>query len=539
MRALVRVVTSAESAALDASTINAGVPSRALMERAGSAAASEIALRYRDRLDAGALVFAGPGNNGGDAWVIARALHAAGVTVRVVEPVPAASPDCRAERALAVEMFGADAVAGLDQPAAGEWIVVDGLLGTGSTGAPRGDIAKAIAECEAARARGATVVAVDVPSGMDASTGETPGNVARADLTLTFGTVKRGHLVKREVCGTIVVIDIGLAGSTVEPYSRTPQLVDERWVASQLPSIPWEAHKGIRKKLAIVGGARGMAGASVLAARSSLRSGVGMVKLVVATASVPPVQEAEPQALCAAWPADANAVTHDIGSWADAVVIGPGLGHDPVSAQLLTRVLDTWKGPTLLDADAITIFAGRVDELAKMLGGRPALLTPHVVEFSRLAGVEPSDVLANRFEVATEVAKKLGATILLKGVPTVITNADGDRFVSASGTPVLATGGSGDLLSGIAGTLLAQMGDPFRAGAAAAWIHGRAAERASATGNDVVRGLSLDDVVRELRASWTFDTRPSRYPVISEISFLSRSGPPVHRSTGPPIRPPE
>ena len=535
MRALVRVVTSAESAALDASTINAGVPSRALMQRAGAAAASEIALRFRDRLDSGALVFAGPGNNGGDAWVIARALYAAGVSVRVVEPVPAASPDCRSERALAVELLGAEAVAGLSQPlSGGESLVVDGLLGTGSTGAPRGDVAKAIAECEAARARGARVVAVDVPSGMDASTGETPGEVARADVTLTFGSVKRGLLVNREACGTIVVLDIGLAGWTVDPYSRTPQLVDERWVASQLPPIPWDAHKGIRKKLAIVGGARGMAGASVLAARSSMRSGVGMVKLVVANESVAPVQEAEPQALCAAWPSDADAVARDIGSWADAVVIGPGLGHDSASAGILRGILQEWKGPTLLDADAITIFAGRVDELAKLLGGRPALLTPHAVEFSRLAGVDPAAVLANRFEIAGDVAKKLGATILLKGVPTVITNPDGDRLVSAAGTPVLATGGSGDVLSGIAGTLLAQIGDPFRAGAAAAWIHGRAAERASAGGDDVVRGLSLDDVIRELRASWSFDVRPSRYPVLTEVPLLGRSRPPVHPSTRPP-----
>ncbi len=534
MRALVRVVTSAESAALDSSTINAGVPSRALMQRAGSSAAAEIGLRFRDRLDSGALVLAGPGNNGGDAWVIARALSSAGVSVRVVEPVPAASPDCRAERALAVELLGADAITTGQAAPGGESIVVDGLLGTGSTGAPRGAIAAAVAECETLRQHGATVVAVDVPSGMDASTGETAGDVAHADLTLTFGTIKRGHLVNREACGTIVVLDIGLAGSMVDPYSRTPQLVDERWVASRLPPIPWDAHKGIRKKLAIIGGARGMAGASILAARSAMRSGVGMVKLVVADESVAPVQEAEPQALCAPWPKDADAVSRDIGTWADAVVIGPGLGHDRASAEVLARVLETWRGPTLLDADAITIFAKRVDDLAGLLGGRAALLTPHAVEFSRLAGVDAASVLENRFEIASDFAARLDATILLKGVPTVITNPKGDRLVSAAGTPVLATGGSGDVLSGIAGTLLGQIGDPFHAGAAAAWIHGRAAERTSRGDHDVVRGLSLDDIVHELRSSWTFDTRPARYPVLAELSLLGGSRPPVHPSTRPP-----
>jgi NAD(P)H-hydrate epimerase len=316
VRALVRVVTSAESAALDSSTINAGVPSRALMQRAGAAAASEIALRFRDRLDSGVLVFAGPGNNGGDAWVIARALHSAGTPVRVVEPVAAASPDARAERALTVESLGEDAISALDlAETGGESVVVDGLLGTGSSGAPRGEIARAIVACESARSRGARVVAVDVPSGLDASTGETAGDVARADVTLTFGTAKRGQLLNREACGTIVVLDIGLAaGNCAAALLADALLIDEPWVAAQLPPIAWDAHKGTRKKLAIVGGARGMAGASILAARSALRSGVGMVKLLVANESVPPVQEAEPQALCAEWPGDADAVSRDIAS---------------------------------------------------------------------------------------------------------------------------------------------------------------------------------------------------------------------------------
>jgi len=493
------------------------------MQRAGAAAASEIGLRFRDRLDSGALILAGPGNNGGDAWVIARALHAAGAPVRIVEPVAAASPDARAERALTLEALGKDAVVAIDDAhASGEAIVVDGLLGTGSTGAPRGDIARAIVACESARGRGARVIAVDVPSGLDASTGDTPGDLAHADLTLTFGTVKRGQLVNRESCGTIVVLDIGLNASNPGPLG--PQLVDESWVAAQLPPIAWDAHKGTRKKLLIIGGARGMAGASVLAARSALRSGVGMVKLVVASESVPPVQEAEPQALCAAWPSDDEAL-RELLSWADAIAIGPGLGLGPDSEQLLSRVLKSWKGPTLIDADAITHLAKHRDALAARFSDQPTLITPHVFEFARLAGVEPASVLENRFEIGADLAKRTGATILLKGVPTVVTNPNGDRLVSATGTPVLATGGSGDVLSGMAGTLLAQIGDPLRAGAAAAWVHGRAAERASASGDDVVRGLSLDDVIRELRASWSFDTRPARYPVLAELPLLRSTRP--------------
>jgi hydroxyethylthiazole kinase-like uncharacterized protein yjeF len=521
MRPLVRVVTSKESSDGDAAAIASGIPSRALMQRAGAAAASEIALRYSDRLDAGVLVLAGPGNNGGDAWVVARALAAAGVRVRVLEPIPAKTGDCVAERALAMQALDGDDVQtgdGARSITTRESLIVDGLLGTGAVGAPRGDIAVLIDAANDARAHGAAVVALDLPSGLDASTGAAEGCVVIADLTLTFATAKRGHLMNRGVCGTIVVLDIGLG--TREPTTSAPQLVDERWVATAVPATRPDAHKGTRKKLAIVGGDGGMAGAAILAGRAALRSGIGMVKLVVAPASLLVIQEAEPHALASQWPTTDAAFDEDIGKWADAVVIGPGLGRHDDSRALLERVLKRWTGPTLLDADAITLFENRASDLATLLGNRAALLTPHPVEFARLVGATVDRVLADRLEIAAAPAKQLGATILLKGVPTVITASDGRRLVSATGTPVLATGGSGDLLSGIAGTLLAQTGDGFVAGAAAAWIHGRAAERVPQTPGDI-RGLTLDDVVDELRLAWTFDTRPARYPVIAELPALT------------------
>jgi NAD(P)H-hydrate epimerase len=519
MRQLVRVVTSTESSKGDAAAINGGVPSRALMQRAGAAAAAEIALRYRDRLDGGVIVLAGPGYNGGDAWVVARALATTGVRVSVVEPIPAKTADCIAERALALNALGNDSVASGDEARIGRGdLIVDGLLGTGASGAPRGAIASLIDAANDARSGGAVVAALDVPSGLDASTGATEGSAISADVTLTFATVKRGHLINRGVCGTIVVLDIGLGSPAT--IADAPTLVDERWVADAVPHTAPEAHKGTRKKLAIVGGYQGMAGATILAARAALRSGIGMVKLIVAPASVPVIQEAEPHALAAAWPADDAGVDEEIGKWADAVVIGPGLGRNDESRVLLDRVLRCWTGPTLLDADAITLFEKRAADLAALLAGRPALLTPHPAEFARLAGATVDRVLGDRFAITTSVASELRATVLLKGVHTVVTSSDGRRLVSAAGTPVLAAAGSGDVLSGIAGTLLAQTTDGFLAGAAAAWIHGRAAERVPQTPGDV-RGLTLDDVVNELRGAWTFDTRPARYPVLAELPALS------------------
>ena len=519
---LLPVVTAAESAARDAAAIASGIPSRALMQRAGAAAAGEISLRLSDRLSSGVLVLAGPGNNGGDAWVVARALAATGVRVRVLEPVAAKSDDAVAERELALPVVErvSPATAEAEATWRGEQILVDGLLGTGSSGAPRGPIADALRALGTARGAGAVIVALDLPTGVDATSGSSVGAVT-ADLTLTFGTVKRGHLVARDACGEIVVLDIGL-GSHVEIGDGAPKLIDESWVSANVPRIAADAHKGTRKKLAIVGGAAGMAGATMLAARAAMASGVGMVKLVVDEASLPVVQESEPYALAAPWPDGPQAVTTGLADWADAVVIGPGLSRSARTRALVECVLAQWHGPVVLDADALNVFEGDTTALARALRGeeRPALLTPHPAEFARLCGMSVADVLAKRFEIGRELAGRVGATVLLKGVPTVVSPRQGEALVSASGTPALATAGSGDVLSGVAGTLLAQLGDAGVAGACAAWVHGRAAERAAGVSGmraTRVRGITLADVLTALPLGWRLDAGPRRYPVLAEL----------------------
>ena len=524
MRPRVFVVDSEQSAARDAAAIAAGTPSRALMQRAGAAAASELTLREPRRLAGGVRVFAGPGNNGGDAWVIARALATSGVNVSVCETVPAKTPDAITEKALAQSFVRAEQ--GCDPGT--ESIIVDGLLGTGSSGAPRGAIAEGVAAINAARARGAFVVAIDLPTGVDATSGVATDAVI-ADLTLTFGAIKRGHLVARQACGAIVVLDIGL-GELAARDDGAPALVDESWVARHVPPIPADAHKGTRKKLAIVGGASGMAGASILAARSALRSGIGMVRLVVAPESLPVVQAAEPFALAGVWPTDAQSLEREILSWADGVVIGPGFGRTDASRALVDRVLSAWRGPVLLDADALNVFAGDVEGLARAIGGRPALLTPHPAEFGRLAGATVEQVLSRRFDAGRELARRIGAAVLLKGVPTVISAPNGNALVSAAGTPVLAAAGSGDLLSGIAGTILTQTGDALVSGAVAAWVHGRAAELATPAGSRPssnapratrhaprIRGLTLEDVLDALPLGWPSSSPPPRFPVLLEL----------------------
>jgi NAD(P)H-hydrate epimerase len=516
----VAVVNAATAAAHDAAAIRAGIPSRALMGRAGAAAAALIAGHFAERLASGVLVATGAGNNGGDGWVIAHALHAVGVPVRVVECAAARSADAVAERAVAI---GAG-VPWTDRQDAllegSERIAVDALLGTGfAADAPlRDPVAAGVARLAIRRDAGCAIVAIDLPSGLDAGDGLHAG-ACPADLTVTFGTIKRGHLVARELCGRIIVADIGLGAHGSRRGGA--RLADAAWFRATLPRIGAGAHKGTRGKVAIVGGGPGMGGAAVLAARGALRSGAGMVQCIVSPDSLATVREAEPAALTASWPAS-PAEAEGLLAWADVVLLGPGLGRDGARA-LVERVLGAFRGPVVLDADALNACAGDLDALRALVGDRQALLTPHEMECARLAGIALDRVLDERFTLPAELAARTGAAVLLKGVPTVVASVAGDVTCIAEGTPVLATGGSGDVLGGIAATLLAASGDAALAGALAAFAHGRAAR---AVAERDVRGRTLDDVLGALGGVWSsIHPGPPRPPVLADLPAVGERPP--------------
>jgi hydroxyethylthiazole kinase-like uncharacterized protein yjeF len=493
------------------------------MQRAGIAAAEEISRRYGERLRNGAVVFTGPGNNGGDGWVVAGALARSGIDVIVFEAVEAKSPDAVAEKSAAAEAVKVvrDTSSLAEHPHSR--VVIDALLGTGADGEPRGRIADAIARINALRSEGALVAALDLPSGLDATNGSHSACVV-ADATFSFGGVKRGSLLGRDCCGQIVVLDIGLDDGSAAPVTSErkeiaalPWLVDGPWVSTNVPKIRYDAHKGTRKHLAIVGGGKGMAGAAVLGTRAALRSGIGLVRALVAPENVGEILAAAPSALIAPWPATAAETSSQISKWADAIVIGPGLGKSDTTRRLVESILGDSTLPVLLDADALNVFDGDADALGSLLKGRPALITPHVAEFSRLSRLDVKDVLANRFDIGIEMARKLGATVLLKGSPTVIFAPDGARYVVARGTAALGTGGSGDLLAGIAGTMLAQALDASTAASCAAWVHGRAAEFC-----EYVRGTTLEDVLYALPRAWNEAEVLLNPPVLAELPAVAR-----------------
>ena len=505
----VPVLTASEARALDVATIAVTGDSYRLMRRA-----AQVAAEWLQRLPAReAAVYIGTGNNGGDGWLIAAALRAQGWLVRVHS-----IGDPRTRDALRARV---DAMHGgaFEPPDGTEPVLIDALLGTGAVGVPRGATAVAIdtmrSACATASEAGTSplVIAVDVPSCLDASDGTDYGAVP-ADHTLTFGGVKRGLLLRRDIAGAISVLDIGL----VAPGHHTlPQLVTADAVAGWLPALGANIYKGHRKRIAIVGGGAGMAGAVILAARAAHLSGAGMIRADVADVSVPALQSAVPFATASGWrDHDFSAIDTD---WPDLLVIGPGLDGgrtpDSVGATALrgaiVGLLRRFAGPVVLDAGALTAFTAHSELLGDALAGRPSVITPHVGEFTRLTGgalrAQPSDAAnePDRFAAPAALASALGTTVLLKGVPTVVSSGADQCWVSAAGTPALAMGGTGDVLAGIVGTLLAQGLSPAHSAAAAAWVHGTAAERATVA-HGGWRGVSMESLLHELSQVWP---RPS------------------------------
>ena len=479
------------------------IPSRVLMESAGRAVADVAMREFPDIIRRGVLLAVGAGNNGGDGWVTARALHAAGVPVWVAGLDPK-TDDGVDNRTLARLDGVPEVTAGEPWPAAA--LVVDALLGTGATGPARGEVG---ALAQQVAAYGGPVLAVDGPTGLDLSTGDAHGPI-RAAVTVTFGGPRRGHLLAREWCGKIVVVDIGFPPA--DP--AWPVLVTDRWAGARLPPLEPRMHKGDRGRVTVVGGAAGMSGAALHAARAALAAGAGLVKLVAgpetvaaARASLPDVLTIESLLSDRLEPKAAEAV-----EWGDALVIGPGLGREPGRRGALHSALACRPVPTVVDADALVLWDGQG------AGDRPLVFTPHLGEFRAALGDQLADEVANdRWTAADRAAQQLSGTVLLKGVPTVIAAVRGPAHVVASGNPGLATGGSGDLLAGFIGAFLARGTAPPEAAALGAHALGRAAEQGAR--DWTARSLRPADVLAALPAVWRAwrDVTPAGPPTLAVL----------------------
>jgi hydroxyethylthiazole kinase-like uncharacterized protein yjeF len=500
----VPVLNASQAAEWDARARTAfAIPSRVLMEAAGRAVATVAARRFPDALRAGVLVAAGHGNNGGDGWVAARALRALGVSVWAVELDHARSPDCEANRALAL----GDGVRSVAPD--GEWpnvgLCIDALLGTGASGAPRdalGDLAARVAGVSG------PIVSVDGPTGLDLTTGEANGPV-RADLTVTFGGARRGHLLQREWCGTVVVVDIGFPPALPE----WPALFTDGDARRLLPPFRADMHKGNRGHVVVVGGADGMAGAALHAASAAFATGTGLVKIAAPPATVQAAQGMLPDALTVttALGPDVEPDLAEALAWADAVILGPGLGRGAARTAFVRAVMDLVTVPAVIDADAL--HTGRD---AFGAGAAPRICTPHPGEFQS-AFPDLAPLLAEDRFAAASSASAPRVSVLLKGVPTVIASPERALRVVATGNPALATGGSGDLLSGFIAGFLARGLDPHDAAGLGAYTLGRAAELAS--GRLTVRATRPADVLAAAPELWRHLAAPPEIapPVLLEL----------------------
>ena len=482
-----------------------GVPSLDLMEHAGVGVARLVAERAPD---GPVVVVCGKGNNAGDGLVAARALREEGRDVRVlcVSPPEELRGDARANLdrlpGVAPERFEPGALEGAS-------VIVDALLGTGFAGAPREPVAGAV---EAINRAGAQVVAVDVPSGVDASTGRVEGAAVKAVATATFHAAKVGLYVApgKRHAGQVRVIEIGIpAGAPLEAGCGLIQ-------PSVLAAIP-RRHPGSTKfsegAVMVVGGSTGLTGAPCLAAEAAIRSGAGYVT-VLGPASLNLVFELRLlEAMSRPLPERDGALVGEAlepaleaARRADAVVLGPGVGRAEETLEVVRELAAGLEAPLLLDADGLNAHGGRLADLARRRA--PTVLTPHAGELGRLLDTESRSVEAERLGHAREAAAASNAIVVLKGDDTLVTEPGGRVAVSASGTPALATAGTGDVLSGVIGAMLAKGLEPFTAACAGVHLHGSAGRRAAdRRGPDGVIARDVIDALPLERAEVGWDPR--------------------------------
>jgi ADP-dependent NAD(P)H-hydrate dehydratase / NAD(P)H-hydrate epimerase len=463
----------------------AKVPDGTLMQRAAAGLAAICATLLDRVYGARVVVLAGSGDNAGDALYAGARLAGRGASVIAIaagsqlHEAAATELLTRGGRVVAgANVAGAEpALAGQAERAIGAAdLIIDGLTGIGGHGGLREPAATLARLTERARRDGALVIAVDLPSGIDADTGEVQGAAIHADVTVTFGTLKPGLLIDpgASCAGPAELIDIGLG-----PYLPAPAVVSLQAadVAAMLPRPSAESDKYRRGVLGLVAGSEQYTGAAVLSAGGAIKGGAGMVRLVSAAAAIGVVREHWPEAVLTTYDPDEAAKAIDNAGRVQAWAVGPGIGTGETAHALLATVLAS-DVPVLVDADGITVLAAHRDLLSRRA---PTLITPHAGELARLLNADRADIEARRLHYARAAAAELGITVLLKGSTTVIAEPVAGRpvRVNSTGSSWLATAGSGDVLSGLAGSLLAQGLPPAAAAAAAAYLHGMAGRLAA------------------------------------------------------------
>jgi ADP-dependent NAD(P)H-hydrate dehydratase / NAD(P)H-hydrate epimerase len=503
-----KAVTAAEMRALDAAAISDfGIPGLILMENAGRHA-FELLQKELPQGGARVLVLCGPGNNGGDGYVIARHLHNRGhvVTIWSTRAGAQLSGDARVNfeivRGMGLEIVSLDIDSQLPEgPADGFHAICDALLGTGVEDVLRGiyrDLVEWTNGYESYR------FAVDIPTGIHADTGEVLGVAFQADSTVTFGLPKLGliHYPGAEYAGEVTTVDISLPRTLVE---RSPGalLLDSFSALPPKPARPTNSYKNRFGHLLLLAGSTGKSGAALLAGRTALRTGAGLCTLVTQVGLRKQLEGLSPDLMVEALDWDGQP-TDDLLALLpgkSAIAVGPGIGTSEGAQGLLKYIVSGSGMPTVMDADVFTAFAGHPEFLSRP--SAPLVITPHPGEMARLLGRSTADVEAERLTVARETATELGVTVVLKGARTVIASPDGRIAINLSGTPALAKAGAGDVLTGMIGAFLAMGLDTWDASLISVYVHGRCGEvLAERSGVHGLLASELVEALPEVMESW-------------------------------------
>jgi NAD(P)H-hydrate epimerase len=500
-----KAVTAATMQNLDRRTIeDYGIPGLELMERAGAHVARIIKERFGNARENSALILAGKGNNGGDGFVVARLLAEAGwhVTLLLFAEAESLRGDAlsnytRLPSSVKQRNFQGLTTTDTRRLLENSTVILDALFGTGLTTGLSGVYADAV---RLVNASGRPVVSVDIPSGVDATTGKTPGEAVQADITVTFGAAKIGQFTYPGAgyVGELIVTDIGIPA---ELLATAPfvEIIDREYAASLLQPRLKTAHKGSCGHCLVIAGSTGKSGAATMAANSAMRSGAGLVTLAVPASihTVAEVKTTEVMTLPLAETAYGSIALEALGkvkellAGRDTAAVGPGLGGHSETVALVREIISTATLPLVLDADALNALAGDLTPLKN--SASPALvLTPHPGEMARLTGARITEVEADRLEAARSFAAANNCYLLLKGAGTVIAAPNGRLAINSSGNSGMASGGMGDVLTGVITALLGQGYEPFAACCLGAFCHGFAGDMAAAEKGEV--GLIATDV---------------------------------------------
>ncbi len=491
-------VTTAEMRAYDKYAIEKlKIPGLVLMENAGRSVAEAILRHYGPVKEKSVLIFCGKGNNGGDGFVAARYLHnrGANITIALTGKKSQLKGDARTNYEILrelvknvrrpsvlriVELQSRRILSMLPQPQ----IIVDAIFGTGFSGEVGGLVKDVIGWINKSKA---WKISIDVPSGVGSNNGDITRHVVKADLCITLGFNKNDLFVGNTISYTnkLEVVDIELPNQVLKAKPPKTYIVSMNDVRIKLPVRSLNAHKHSVGKVFILAGARGFAGAAIMASTAGMKAGAGSVVLGVPYSVYPivakkmieimvePLQETSDGTLGLA----SIKKIREFVDWADVIIVGPGLSRHAETQKVVCKIVTEVTKSTIIDADGLNALAANISAL-KRHKSKHLILTPHTGEFSRLSKLSITEIENNRIEVAREFAKKFRLTLVLKGSPTVTASGNGEVFINSTGNPGMATAGSGDVLTGLIGGLFAQKMQQTEAAYSGAFLHGRAGDLA-------------------------------------------------------------